>query len=61
MGLGPDRSRMNVYCKEAPGSVVSTDPAAEKEGGLDSLPETEEFGHRSFSENERAHYSELKE
>ena len=33
MGFGPDRSRMNVYCKEAPGSVVSTDPAAEKEGG----------------------------
>ena len=52
---------MNVYCKEAPGSVVSTDPVAEMEGGLDSLPETEEFGHRSFSENERAHYSELKE
>jgi hypothetical protein len=33
VGFGPDRSRMmNVYCKEAPGSVVSTDPAGEKEG-----------------------------
>ena len=30
------------------------------EGDLDSLPETEDFGHHSFSENKQAHYSELK-
>jgi hypothetical protein len=51
---------MNVYCKEAPGSVVFTGPAAEDEGDLDSLPETIDFGHRSFTVNERDHFSELK-
>ena len=50
VGFELDRFRMNVYCKEAPGSVVFTDPAAEDEGNLNSLPETEDFGHRSFSE-----------
>ena len=52
---------MNVYCKEAPGSVVFTDLAVEDKGDLDSLPETEDFGQRFFSEIERAHYSELKD
>ena len=34
VGFGPDRPRMNVYCKEA-----FTDPAVENEGGgLNSLP-----------------------
>ena len=33
MGFGLDRLRMNVNCKEAPGSEVFTDPAAEDEGG----------------------------
>ena len=62
VGFGLDRLRMNVYCKEAPGSVVFTDPAAEDEEDLDSLPETVDFGQRSFiTENERAHYSELKD
>ena len=48
MGFGLDRLRMNVFCKEAPGSVVFTEPAAEDEGDLDSLPETEDFGPRTF-------------
>ena len=61
VSFGLDRLRMNVYCKEAPGAVVFTGPAAEDEGDLDSLPETVDFGHRSFSENERAHYTELKD
>ena len=62
VGFGLDRLRMNVYCKEASGSVVFTDPAAEDEEDLDSLPETVDFGQRSFiTENERAHYSELKD
>ena len=39
VGFGPDRPRMNVYCKEAPGLVIFTDPAVENEGGLNSLPE----------------------
>ena len=56
VGFGPDRPRMYVYCKEAPGSVLFTDPAAENEGDLDSLPETEDFGHRLFSENERGEF-----
>ena len=41
--------------------MVFTDPAAEDEEDLDSLPETVDFGHPSFSENERAHYTELKD
>lgn len=39
---------MNVYCEEAPGSVLFTDPA-------------EDFGHCSLSENERTHFAELKD
>ena len=50
---------MNVYCKEAPGSVIFTDSAAEDEGNFDSLPDTVDFGHRTFAENERSHYSDL--
>ena len=61
LGFGLDHLRMSVYCKEAPGSVVFTGPAAEDEGDLDSLPEKIDFGHRSFTENERDHYSELKD
>ena len=50
--FGLDRLRMNVYCKEAPGSVVITDPAAEDESDFESLPDTVDFGHRTFAENE---------
>ena len=52
---------MIMYCKEALGSVLFTDPAAADEGDLDSLPETEDFGHSPLSESERAHFSELKD
>ena len=52
---------MNMYYKEAPGSVDFTDPAAEDEGDLNSLPETEEVSHCTLLENERAHYTELKD
>lgn len=45
--------RMNVYCTEPPGSVVFTDPAAEDEGDLDSLPDTEEFACATLFAKER--------
>ncbi len=54
VGFGPDRLRMNIYCKEAPGSVIFTEPAAENERVLDSLPEADDFGQNPLSENERA-------
>ena len=52
VGFGPDRLCLNVYCKEAPGLVVFTDPAAEDESDLDSLPDGNN-GHRTLTENER--------
>ena len=60
MGFGLDRARLNVYCKEAPGVVVYTDPAAEDEGDLDSLQDVN-YGCRTFEKNERIHYSDLKD
>jgi hypothetical protein len=60
VGFAPDRLRLNVYCKEAPGLVVYTDPAAEDEGDLDSLPDGN-YGARTLEENERHHYSDLKD
>ena len=57
VGFGPDRLRMNIYCKEAPGSVIFTEPAAENERDLDSLPEADSFGQNPLSENERARTS----
>ena len=60
MGFGPDRLHLNVYCKEAAGLVVYTDPAAEDEGDLDSLPDGN-YGARTLEENERHHYSDLKD
>ena len=52
VGFGPERPRMNVYCKEAPGSVILTGPAAEVEGDINSLPETEDdFGQNPLSGN----------
>ena len=54
VGFRPGRLRLNVYCKEAPGLVVFTEPAAEDEGDLDSLPDGG-YGHRTFTENERTH------
>ena len=61
VGFGPDRPRMNV-CKEAPGSVIFTEPAAEVEWDIDSLPETEDdFGQNPLSGNEGVHFTELKD
>ena len=60
VGFGPDRLRLNVFCKEAPSLVVYTDLAAEDEGDLDSLPDGN-CGARTLEENERHHYSDLKE
>ena len=53
VGFGPDSARIKLYRKEAPGLVLFMDPAAEDEVDLNSLPETEDFGHRSPSENKR--------
>ena len=58
MGFGP---RINVYCKEAPGLVFFTDPAAEDEGDLDSLPETEDFGHRSLAAELKDRYRQRRD
>jgi hypothetical protein len=58
--FGLDRLRLNIYCKEALGLVVYTDPAAEDEGDLDSLPDGN-YGARTLEENERHHYSDLKD
>ena len=60
MGFAPNRLRLNVYYKEAAGLVVYIDPAAEHEGDLDSLPDGN-YGARTFEENERIHYSDLKD
>ena len=60
MGFGPDRNRPNVYCKDAPGVVVYTDPAAEDEGDLDSLPDGN-YGARTLEKNERIHFCDLKD
>ena len=57
VGFGPDRLRLNVYCKEAPGVVVYTDPAAEDEGDLDSLP----GGSRPLEKNEQIHFCNLRD
>ena len=61
VGFGLDRLRLNIYCKKAPGLVVYTDPAAEDEGDLDSVPDGN-YGARTLEEeNERHHYSDLKD
>ena len=60
VGFGPDRFRLNVYCKDAPGVVVYTDPAAEDEGDLDSLPDGN-YGSRTLEENKRIHFYDLKD
>ena len=60
VGFGLGRLHLKVYCKEAPGVVVYTDPAAENEGDLDSLPDGN-YGSRTLEENERHHYSDLKD
>ena len=60
IGFGLDYLRLNVYCKEAPGVVVFTDPVAEDEGDLDSLLDGN-YGARTLEENEQIHYSDLKD
>ncbi len=60
MGFGLDHLRLKVYCKETPGVVVYTDPAAENKGDLDSLPDGN-YGSRTLEENVRHHYSDLKD
>ena len=54
VGFGPDRLRLNVYCKEAPGLVVYTNLAAENEGDLDLLPDGN-YSARTLEQNERHH------
>jgi hypothetical protein len=60
VGFGLDRLRLNVYCKDVPGVVVYTDPAAEDDCDLDSLPDGN-YGARSLEENERIHFCDLKD
>ena len=56
----PEAQDISVYCKEAPGVVVYTDPAAEDEGNLDSLLDGN-YSTRTLEEYERYHYSDLKD